>query len=126
MSPPPVPSHRRAPRKPRRDRELEVGSLAHYEDPDYYTALYRRRIDDVQFYVGLAQRWGGPVLEYGIGNGRIALPIARHGGSVFGVDPSVAMIRDLAERVAQEPEPVRARVAFRRGDMRRLRLRRRF
>src|SRR5580704_2364577 len=118
MSPPPVPSHRRAPRKPRRDRELEVGSLAHYEDPDYYTSLYRRRIDDVQFYVGLAQRQGGPVLEYGVGNGRIALPIARHGVPVVGVDHSAAMLRDLRERLAAEPSDVRAGVRARSGDMR--------
>jgi SAM-dependent methyltransferase len=103
-----------------------VGSLAHYEDPDYYTSLYRRRIDDVQFYVGLAQRQGGPVLEYGVGNGRIALPIARHGVPVVGVDHSVAMLRDLRERLASEPAAVRERVGFRRGDMRRLRLARRF
>jgi SAM-dependent methyltransferase len=109
-----------------RDRELEVGSLAHYDDPDYYTSLYRRRIDDVQFYVALARKWGGPVLEYGIGNGRIALPVARHGVSVVGVDHSPAMIKDLRERVAKEPDSVRSRVAVRRGDMRRLRLRRRF
>ena len=41
-----------------RDRELEAGSLAHYEDPAYYTATYARRIEDVAFYVGLAQRVG--------------------------------------------------------------------
>jgi SAM-dependent methyltransferase len=109
-----------------RDRELEAGSLAHYADPDYYTASYRRRIDDVQFYVGLAQRVGGPILEYGVGNGRVALPIARHGESVFGVDHSAPMLRDLGERLAEEPPTVRSRVRFRRGDMRRLRLRKRF
>src|SRR5580698_10405202 len=63
----------------RRDRELEAGSLAHYEDAAYYTATYRNRIDDVAYYVTLAERAGGPVLEYGVGNGRIAVPIARHG-----------------------------------------------
>jgi SAM-dependent methyltransferase len=109
-----------------RDRELEVGSTAHYADADYYTASYRRRIDDVQFYVGLAKRVGGPVLEYGVGNGRIALPIARHGVRVFGVDRSAPMLKDLRARVADEPEDVRARVAFRRGDMRSVRLQRRF
>jgi SAM-dependent methyltransferase len=80
----------------------------------------------VQFYVGLAERTGGPILEYGIGNGRIALPIARHGIVVVGIDQSRAMLEDLRERVAAEPADVRARVSARRGDMRRLRLRRRF
>src|SRR5579863_6751321 len=51
-------------------REIAAGSLAHYEDPAYYTATYARRIEDVAFYVDLARRAGGPVLEYGVGNGR--------------------------------------------------------
>jgi SAM-dependent methyltransferase len=108
------------------DRELEVGSRAHYEDPAYYTATYRRRIDDVQFYVGLATRIGGPVLEYGVGNGRIALPVARHGVEVFGVDLSSAMLTDLRSRLDAEPEDVRDRVRLRRGDMRTVKINERF
>jgi SAM-dependent methyltransferase len=115
-----------SPRTTKPDRELEAGSRAHYEDADYYTSSYRRRIDDVQFYVALAERTGGPVLEYGIGNGRIALPIARHGIPVVGIDLSPAMLADLRERVAVEPPAIRARVRARLGDMRSLRLGRRF
>lgn len=112
--------------KRRADRELEAGSLAHYADADYYTSAYRKRIDDVQFYVGLAQRFGGPVLEYGVGNGRIALPIARHGIEVVGVDHSRSMLADLRERSRAEPSDVRSRLRARRGDMRSIRLHRRF
>jgi 2-polyprenyl-3-methyl-5-hydroxy-6-metoxy-1,4-benzoquinol methylase len=79
---------RRPPRASAVDRELEAGSLAHYEDPAYYAATYGRRIEDIAYYVALAQRLGGPVLEYGAGNGRIALPLARHGIEVVGVDHS--------------------------------------
>ncbi len=110
----------------RQDRELEVGSLAHYEDPAYYTATYAQRIDDVAFYVDLARRAGGPVLEYGVGNGRVALPIARHGVPVVGVDHSGPMLGDLRERLRSEPISVRRLVRLARGDMRALRLRRRF
>jgi SAM-dependent methyltransferase len=115
-------------RRPRTrpDRELEAGSLAHYEDAAYYTATYARRIDDVAFYVSLAQRAGGPVLEYGVGNGRIALPIARHGVEVVGVDHSGPMVSDLRARLKREPAEVRRRVRVVRGDMRRVRLGRRF
>jgi SAM-dependent methyltransferase len=109
-----------------RDRELEAGSLAHYEDPAYYTATYARRIEDVAFYVGLARRARGPVLEYGVGNGRIALPMARHGVRVVGVDHSAPMVADLRERLTREDPEVRARVRVVRGDMRRVRLRKRF
>ncbi len=110
----------------RRDRELEACSLAHYEDPAYYTRTYAHRLDDAAFYVTLARRARGPVLEYGTGNGRIALPIARHGVEVVGVDHSAPMLADFRERLAREPAEVRARVKLVRGDMRRARLRRRF
>ena len=109
-----------------RDRELEAGSRAHYEDPAHYTATYAGRIEDAAYYVVLARRIGGPVLEYGIGNGRVALPIARHGIDVVGVDASRAMLRDLAVRLEREPVEVQRRVGPVYGDMRRKRLRRRF
>jgi SAM-dependent methyltransferase len=113
-------------RRARRDRELEAGSLAHYEDPQYYAATYARRTSDVAFYVAAAERARGGVLEYGVGNGRIAIPIARAGVPVVGVDHSVPMLSDLRARLVREPPEVRARLSFVRGDMRRLRLRRRF
>jgi SAM-dependent methyltransferase len=109
-----------------RDRELEAGSLAHYEDPAYYTATYARRVDDVAYYVSLAQRARGPVLEYGVGNGRVAIPMARRGVDVVGIDHSAPMLVDLAARLEREPQAVRRRVQGMRGDMRRLRLGRRF
>ncbi len=108
------------------DRELEAGSRAHYEDAAYYASLYKKRIDDVQFYVDLAVKSGGPVLEYGIGNGRIALPVARHGVPVVGIDHSRPMLADLKERVRAEPAEVRARVTARFGDMRAKKLGARF
>ena len=107
------------------DRELDAGSRAHYEDAEYYASLYKKRIDDVQFYVDLALK-NGPVLEYGIGNGRIALPVARHGVSVVGIDHSRPMLADLKARLAREPADVRRRVEARFGDMRAKKLPMRF
>lgn len=106
----------------RADKELEAGSLAHYEDPAYYTATYARRVDDVDFYVDLAERARGPVLECGIGNGRIAIPMARRGVSVTGIDHSKPMLADLRRRLRLEPPEVRSRVRAVRGDVRRTRL----
>ncbi len=104
------------------DRELLAGSTAHYEDPAYYTQTYRKRTEDVAFYVDLARRVGGPVLEYGAGNGRITLPLARAGFAVTAVDLSATMLADLKKRLREEPPEVAARVTVKRGDMRRLRL----
>ena len=108
------------------DRALEAGSSAHYEDPAYYTKTYRSRLKDVRYYVDLAVLSGGPVLEYGCGNGRIAIPIARSGVDVTGVDLSGPMLADFRKRLAAEPGEVRARVRLKQGDMRAVALRKRF
>lgn len=114
----------------KKDLELEAGSRAHYDDPGYYADTYRRRIDDVAFYVTLAARMvqttRARVLEYGVGNGRIALPMARHGVEVVGVDHARPMLDDLRARLRDEPREVRERVTLRRGDMRSVKLGRRF
>lgn len=110
----------------RRDRELEAGTAAHYEDPTYYTKTYKSRVEDVRYYVDLALTRGGPVLEYGCGNGRIAIPTARAGAEVVGVDLSAAMLADLRSRLRLEALEVRRRLTVKRGDMRRARLGRRF
>jgi len=49
-------------------------------------------VEDVDFYVAEAVRSGGPVLELGVGTGRIAVPIARAGMRVVGVDSSEGML----------------------------------
>lgn len=108
------------------DRELEVGSSAHYDDPLYYGSTYRDRIADVSYYVDLATRVGGPVLELGVGNGRIALPIARHGIDVVGIDASRPMLDDLARRLVAEPPHVRKRITLLQGDIRKKKTKRRF
>ncbi|HET9143882.1 class I SAM-dependent methyltransferase [Actinophytocola sp.] len=41
---------------------------------------------------------GGPVLELGVGTGRVALPLARTGLRVVGVDISAAMLTKLREK----------------------------
>jgi SAM-dependent methyltransferase len=107
------------------DRELEAGALAHFEDPAYYASTYAERADDVEYYVRVA-RGRGEVLEHGIGNGRIAIAIARDGGRVTGIDHARPMIADLRRRLRAEPAEVRARVRARFGDIRRAKLDGRF
>ncbi len=110
----------------KRDAELEAGTEAHYEDPAYYTKTYQNRLEDVRYYAEVALESDGPVLEYGAGNGRITIPIARLGVSITGVDRSKAMLDDLRARLGDEPEDVRARVHVKRGDMRTAKLNQRF
>jgi SAM-dependent methyltransferase len=108
------------------DAVRDAGAKAHYDDPEYYDLAYRERRRDVRFYTALAKASGGPVLEYGVGNGRIAIPMARAGVEVVGVDASRPMLESLKARLAKQPEPIRRRVRPVHGDMRTLRLRRRF
>jgi SAM-dependent methyltransferase len=57
-------------------------------------------VEDVAFYLEEARRSGGPVLELGVGTGRIAVPIAADGIRVVGVDSSRAMLDVCARRAA--------------------------
>jgi SAM-dependent methyltransferase len=100
----------------------DAGSLAHYSDPAYYTKTYGERRHDVERYVRLARESGGPVLEYGIGNGRVGIAIAKAGISVTGVDLSRSMLDDLAARLEKLPPQVQGRVRFEHGDMRSVKL----
>jgi SAM-dependent methyltransferase len=54
----------------------------------------------VEFLVGLAGT--GRTLEFGIGTGRIALPLARRGVPVHGIDLSKAMVARLREKPGGE------------------------
>jgi len=57
-------------------------------------------IEDVGFYLDEARRSGGPVVELGVGTGRIAVPIAADGIPVIGVDSSRGMLDVCARRAA--------------------------
>ncbi len=49
---------------------------------------------------------GGPVLELGIGTGRVALPLAQRGGLVRGIDASPAMVEKLRAKPGGDQVPV--------------------
>ena len=65
--------------------------------PDQFAESYEvwsaRMTADIPFYVGLAREAAGPLVELAIGNGRVAIPVARATGQkVIGVDSSAAML----------------------------------
>jgi SAM-dependent methyltransferase len=57
-------------------------------------------VEDVAFYLEEARRSGGPVLELGVGTGRVAVPIAAEGIRVIGIDSSRGMLDVCARRAA--------------------------
>jgi len=57
---------------------------------------------DIAFYVALAQKADGPLVELAIGNGRVAIPIAQvTGRRVIGIDTSPAMLAQARRRAAE-------------------------
>jgi SAM-dependent methyltransferase len=79
-----------------------------------YDPWSRTVVEDVSFYVEEAVASGGPVLELGVGSGRIAVPIAAAGIEVVGVDLSAGML-DVARETA---ELAGVTIDLRQGDMR--------
>jgi SAM-dependent methyltransferase len=57
---------------------------------------------DVPFYVSEAVQARGPVLEIGVGTGRVAVAMARAGAEVVGIDTSPSMLQRARARVAAE------------------------
>jgi SAM-dependent methyltransferase len=97
-----------------------------YRDPRYYDHAYRQYRPDVDFYVRLAQECGGPVLELGVGTGRIAMAIADAGIALVGIDRDAKMLARCGERLAKKPRRVRDAIELREGDIRSFDLGRRF
>ncbi len=97
-------------------------SAAHY---DVVTAADTRLAGDIDLYAGLAPD-GGSMLELGAGGGRVAFELAARGFHLVGVDLSPAMLDKAQARLAQAPAEIAGRLAFRRGDMTALDLKRAF
>ncbi|MEJ7843861.1 MAG: class I SAM-dependent methyltransferase [Rubrobacter sp.] len=64
--------------------------------------------EGTEITVGFLRELGdsGPVLELGIGTGRIALPLVRKGIEVHGIDASEAMVEKLRSKPGGESIPV--------------------
>src|SRR4051794_22869326 len=77
------------------ETESPYDSIAELYDP--WSASV---VEDVAFYLEEARRSGGPVVELGVGTGRIAVPIAADGIRVIGVDSSRGMLDVCARRAA--------------------------
>jgi len=102
------------------DAAAQYGPIA--ELYDGYPGNY---LEDILFFAEEATRAGGPVLEIGVGTGRLAFCLAAVGLDVVGIDSAPAMVRLLErkrEAVGGTPGRVHALVA----DMRRFTLRQRF
>jgi SAM-dependent methyltransferase len=75
-------------------------------------------VEDISFYVDEAlQAAARPVVELGVGTGRIAIPVAAAGVHVIGVDSSAGMLEVCAAQARKAG--VADRLDLRQGDLRR-------
>ncbi len=95
----------------------------HPDLPELFDLDYGDFADDLPFYENLARRSEGPVLELGVGTGRVAIPLARAGFEVWGIDASEAM---LARARCKAGPALAERLHLLAGDMRDFQLDREF
>jgi SAM-dependent methyltransferase len=81
----------------------------------YYALEQAEQNDDLPFFLDLARRTGGPVLDLGGGDGRVAEVLAKAGLEVTLVETSAAML-DLARRRFTQRSARQVRLT--QGDMR--------
>ena len=77
---------------------------------------------DLDLYRALAARADGPILELAVGTGRLAVPLARDGYAVTGVDLDPAMLARARAAADTEGLEVARRVRLVEGDARTIRL----
>ena len=61
----------------------------------------------IDWFRGLAQMTGGPILELGVGTGRVAIPLAKDGHEIVGIDRSAAMLARLESHARRARATVR-------------------
>jgi ubiquinone/menaquinone biosynthesis C-methylase UbiE len=88
---------------------------ADYYDWENAQTVGRR---DIAFWQRIAAPVEGAILELGCGTGRVAVPLARKGATIVGIDRSESMLSRARERVRRARQ--RSRVQLVRGDIRHL------
>lgn len=78
-------------------------NLAEYLDPLTYDLENPDFEPEGPFYLALARRTGGPVLELGCGTGRFTIPLAREGFEMTGLDLVPAMLERARQKAAGLP-----------------------
>jgi SAM-dependent methyltransferase len=70
--------------------------------PLLYHTHYSHHLEDLPFWLDLADRQGSPVLELGCGTGRVLLPLVGAGHRTFGLDSDFTMLSLLKDILASE------------------------
>jgi len=98
-----------------------------YDDfAEFYDLEYGHKKDDLPFYLECACKYGSPVLEIGVGTGRVAIPLAQAGFKVVGIDSSMNMLKNGRAKMAKLDRAEQKRIQLIAQDMRRFSLHRDF
>lgn len=65
----------------------------------FYDLEYGHKDNDLHFYLESAKKYGSPVLEIGVGTGRVAIPLAKSGIQIFGIDNSSEMLKTTKRKM---------------------------
>jgi ubiquinone/menaquinone biosynthesis C-methylase UbiE len=68
--------------------------------------------DDIPFYLDYASRPEGDVLELACGTGRVAIPLAEAGHTVWGLDFSREMLDQFQEKLKERPRKIEDRITL--------------
>lgn len=71
---------------------IDHDNLEEFADPKNYDREFGTIGAEGAFFLDLVRRHGGPVLDIGCGTGRLAIPLAREGLAVTGIDLSEGML----------------------------------
>jgi SAM-dependent methyltransferase len=98
--------------------------VQHARDPKAADALARlydldltEDPGDIDLYLALASRTGGPILEIAAGSGRVALPLAHAGYEVTAVDIDPAMLARAGDAATEAGTDVRVRIDLVEADL---------
>jgi SAM-dependent methyltransferase len=83
----------------------------------FYDLEYSLKEDDLPFYLDLADRFAGPILEIGAGTGRVTFELGNAGHAIWGIDDSAKMLAIAARKLKEWPDAAE-RVHLVQADMR--------
>ncbi len=70
--------------------------------PELYHAHHNRYLEDLHFWLELAERYADPILELGCGTGRVLQPLLKAGYQAIGLDNDFAMLSYLHNFASEE------------------------
>ena len=93
---------------------------------DWYDIFYSGADPaELNFYQGICKAIQGPILEIGVGTGRVSLPLAQAGMEIVGIDLFKPMLK-VAQRKALAVAPLKGSLNLIQADMRNFDLQRQF